>query len=163
MTFDLKSRPNKLPWPPLIFLATSAIAVLLQLLFPVPWGMTGWIVWIGWTLIVGDLGLDVWAMLTMARAHTNILPNRAADRLVEAGPFAFTRNPIYLGNTLVMIGVGVVWNSLWFAGFAVIAAALVQRLAIVREEAHLALLFGDQWSAYAARVPRWIAVVRPGS
>jgi protein-S-isoprenylcysteine O-methyltransferase Ste14 len=156
MILDPKSRPNKIPWPPLIFLAMTAAAFFLELWNPLPFGMAGWLRLIGWSIVAGGVGLDVWAMLTMLHARTNILPNRAADRLVEHGPFAVTRNPIYAGNTVVMLGIGVAWNSLWFIAFAAIAAALVQRLAIAREEAHLALLFGEKWTAYSARVPRWI-------
>jgi protein-S-isoprenylcysteine O-methyltransferase Ste14 len=160
MNLDPKSRPNKIPWPPLIFLAMTAAAFFLELRIALPFGMSGWLRLIGWAFVVAGVGLDVWAMTTMLRARTNILPNRAADRLVEHGPFAYTRNPIYAGNAIVMIGIGIAWNSLWFIGFAAIAAALVQRLAIEREEAHLALLFGEKWNAFAARVPRWIG--RPG-
>ncbi|MDX1717154.1 MAG: methyltransferase, partial [Anderseniella sp.] len=43
-------------------------------------------------------------MWTMFSARTNILPHRAADRLVTHGPFALTRNPIYVGNTIAMLG-----------------------------------------------------------
>jgi protein-S-isoprenylcysteine O-methyltransferase Ste14 len=156
MSLDPKSRPNRIPWPPLIFLAMTAAAFFLELGIALPFGMSGWLRLIGWGIFAAGVGLDVWAMATMLRARTNILPNRVADRLVEHGPFAYTRNPIYAGNTIVMTGIGIAWNALWFIAFAAIAAALVQRLAIEREEAHLAVRFGEQWNAYAARVPRWI-------
>ena len=160
MPLDLDSRPNKLPWPPMIYLAAAGAALVMDWRAPAPWGMTGWPTWIGWLVAVAGVGLDIWAMQTMLRAHTNILPNRAADRLVESGPFALTRNPIYAGNTILMIGVGVAWNSLWFIAFAFAAAALTQQLAIKREEAHLALRFGERWERYAARVPRWFGMRR---
>jgi protein-S-isoprenylcysteine O-methyltransferase Ste14 len=102
------------------------------------------------------LGLDLWAMATMMLAHTNILPNRAAGRLVTRGPFAISRNPIYLGNTTLMLGIGLAFHALWLLPLAICAAALVERLAIRREETHLALLFGPEWTAYAKTTARWL-------
>ena len=89
-------------------------------------------------------------------SRTNILPNRAAERLVTQGPFAISRNPIYLGNTTLMFGIGLAFNALWFLPLAICAAAFVERLAIRREEAHLALLFGPEWAAYATTTARWL-------
>jgi protein-S-isoprenylcysteine O-methyltransferase Ste14 len=55
-----------------------------------------------------------------------------------------------------MLGIGLAWNMLWLLPLAFGAAALVERLAIRREEAHLALLFGPEWAAYAATTARWL-------
>ena len=92
----------------------------------------------------------------MARARANILPHRAATALVTEGPFRLSRNPIYVGNTVVLAGLGLAVGNLWFLPAAAVAALLTQRLAIVREEAHLAALFGDEWTSYAARTRRWL-------
>jgi hypothetical protein len=70
------------------------------------------------------------------------------------------RNPIYLGTTVAFVGLGAAANSLWFAVAALFAAKLIEIVAIRREEAHLALLFGAQWTDYAARVPRWLGPSR---
>jgi protein-S-isoprenylcysteine O-methyltransferase Ste14 len=161
VAFDLEARPNRIPWPPLIYAGAALAAFAIGLGLPLPIGATGWLRSAGWVVMAAGLGLDLWAMGVMVRARTNILPNRAAARLVEAGPFAWSRNPIYTGNTTLLIGLGIAWNSLWFIVLALVAAALVQRLAIEREEAHLALLFGAQWDAYAGRTPRWIGPRNP--
>ena len=104
--------------------------------------------------------LKVAAMLAMRRARTNILPHRGADRLVTDGAFALTRNPIYVGNTLLLAGVGVAIPSAWMVAGALLAALLVDRLAIRREERHLSARFGEAYADYAARVPRWIGIRR---
>ena len=114
MALDLNSRPNRVPWPPLIGGAALALAVLAERAAPLGLGFGPAARWLGWALIVAGLGLDLWAMATMARAGVNILPHRAAGGLVAGGPFAFTRNPIYLGNTTALVGVGGAANSLWF-------------------------------------------------
>ena len=158
MTPDLKSRPNVLPWPPMLFGGALLLALLAQYVAPRTLGPDAPARYPGLLLLCVGLALDVWAMWTMRAARTNILPNRAADSLLVTGPFAISRNPIYLGNTLFMLGLGGALNSLWIFAAAFAAAALTTSLAIRREEAHLALRFGPAWEAYAARVPRWISL-----
>ena len=75
---------------------------------------------------------------------------------MTSGPFRFTRNPIYLGNTIVMLGLSAFLDNGWFLALEFGAAIAVQRLAIRREEAHLAARFGEAWSADPARAPRWL-------
>jgi protein-S-isoprenylcysteine O-methyltransferase Ste14 len=156
LALDLKTRPNTIPWPPLIFATACVLGFVLQHIAPIGVVLPRAIVLGGGVAIALGLGLDLWAMATMMLARTNILPNRAAGRLVTQGPFAISRNPIYLGNTTLMLGIGLAWNALWFLPLALCGAALVEMLAIRREEAHLALLFGVEWAAYAAKTPRWL-------
>ena len=134
--------------------------VLLERFVPTGGLTPRWLGFAGRPLIALGLGLDFWAMAIMIVARTNILPNRAAERLVTSGPFAFTRNPIYLGNTLLMFGIGLAWEALWFLPLAFCAAILVENLAIRREEAHLAMRFGPEWETYAASTPRWLKWIR---
>ncbi|MET3834997.1 protein-S-isoprenylcysteine O-methyltransferase Ste14 [Brevundimonas sp. UYEF29] len=61
---------------------------------------------VGGLLVALALGLDLWAMLEMRRRRANILPHRAATALVTTGPFAWSRNPIYLANGLLLLGLG---------------------------------------------------------
>ena len=72
------------------------------------------------------------------------------------GPFSFTRNPLYLANTTLVLGIGLVLGIAWFLLLAVLAAFTVQKLAIEREERHLQPRFGKTYVDYAERVRRWI-------
>jgi protein-S-isoprenylcysteine O-methyltransferase Ste14 len=108
-------------------------------------------------VIVGTaLLIDVFAMLTLHRAKTTVLPNRGAQKLVTSGPFSFSRNPIYLANVLLMFGVGMAVGNLWFWFLAIPVGGLTQHLAIKREEAHLQMKFPAGWLAYRKKVRRWI-------
>ncbi len=111
---------------------------------------------IGAAVLPAGIGLDVAAMRELRRHRANILPHRAATALVTSGPFALSRNPIYLGNTLVMIGAAFLFSSAWLLLAAAGAVLAVWALAIRREESHLAAQFGDEWAAYARRTPRWV-------
>lgn len=158
---DFTARPNSVPWPPIIFLGALLAALGLGALWPLglgPLSSVGWLRMAGIGLAAMGIALDVAAMLAMRQARTNILPHRGADRLVSGGVFALTRNPIYLGNTLLLLGVGLALPSAWMLAAALVAALLVDRLAIRREEQHLAARFGPAFADYAARVPRWIGV-----
>ncbi|MGO4872330.1 MAG: methyltransferase family protein [Roseiarcus sp.] len=158
MALDLHNRPNRVPWPPLFGAAALALAFFSERAYPLPLHLGPGGRWLGWALIAAGLGVDLWAMATMVRARVNILPHRAADGLVTSGPFAFTRNPIYLGNTVALAGIGVAVASWWYVVAAIFMAKLVEMFAIFREERHLALRFGREWLDYSARVPRWIGL-----
>lgn len=157
---DDTDRPNRLPWPPMLLVACLAAGLALEAAVPTDLGPLP--SWIGWLVVGVALGLDAWAMITMARARTNILPHRAADRLVTVGPFALTRNPIYVGNVLLLAGLGLGMGSLWVMATSIADALLTHRLAVLREERHLERRFGSAWSAYASDVPRWLGWPRQG-
>lgn len=74
-------------------------------------------------------------------------------RLTTTGPYAFTRNPLYLGSFVMGLGIGIATGRLWlFAGFVVFFAWLYRRT-IRQEAAHLEKLYGDEFRRYAASVP----------
>lgn len=159
MPNDIKDRPNTIPWPPVIFLGVALTAVLLNRVWPIaliPEAWQPWLVFAGAAVAGLGLALDLGAMSALRKARTNILPHRPADQLVTDGVFAFSRNPIYLGNTMLLIGIGLVLGSVWMLGGAFVAALVCDRLAIRREEQHLQARFGEAFAAYARRVPRWI-------
>ncbi len=156
MKLDFAERPNVLPWPPLIYAASAVAAYGLGRLLPLAFAPDPAARWGGAALAGAGLALDFWAMGVMWRARTNIFPHRGADALMISGPFRWTRNPIYLGNTVVMLGLSLGLDNLWFAALGLAAAVFVQHLAIRREEIHLAQRFGEAWRSYAARTPRWL-------
>ena len=156
---DYQDRPNTLPWPPLVYVGTAALAVLVHFLWPLPWlPFTGaeFLFAVGWLVVVLAIAMDVSAMRTMTRARTTILPHKGSEHLVTSGPFSFTRNPIYLGNTMLMIGAGLITGIAWLILFAPVAAFITQKLAIEREERHLELRFGKKYRDYTKKVRRWI-------
>lgn len=158
---DTTERPNSFPWPPVLYGAAILCAIALQQVVPLPYpmdgsGIGGALHLAGWALLIVGAGFDISAMATMTKARANILPHRAATNLVVSGPFAISRNPIYLGNTTMMVGAGLAFGNLWLIVTGLIAACLVLKLAIEREERHLEQRFGAAWLDYRGRVRRWI-------
>lgn len=151
--------PDTVPWPPLIYGAAVLTAVALRRLMPLDGWMPRKARPVGTVAMLAGLALDGSAMLSMRRHHANILPHRAATVLVTSWPFSISRNPIYLGNTLMLAGAAPAFGNPWFACVAVLAARAVTKLAIEREELHLAASFGAAWRSYATRTPRWLRLV----
>jgi protein-S-isoprenylcysteine O-methyltransferase Ste14 len=82
--------------------------------------------------------------------------NRPTTTIVESGPYRFTRNPIYLGMFLGLIGLAIAFNDLWLL-VTLLPFALVIRYGVVaREEAYLERKFGDVYRGYRSRVRRWL-------
>lgn len=82
-------------------------------------------------------------------------PSRSSS-VVRTGIYRYTRNPMYLGMALVLLGVAVFWASA--PGSAIVAAFCfyIQRFQIVPEERALQRLFGEEFASYRSRVRRWI-------
>lgn len=156
---EFEARPNRLPWPPMIYVAAIALGILLAWLVPLPWfpsPFSDLLFAIGCVTLAGVVLIDVAAMRTLSRAKTTIMPHKASSHLVTSGPYSFTRNPIYLANTMLTIGIGLVSGVAWFLPLAIAAAFLTQKLAIEREEKHLAAHFGKKYRDYMKKVRRWI-------
>ncbi len=153
------ARPNRLPWPPMIYLAAIVVAAALTWMIPLPWipsPLSDILFAIGIVTIAGVVAIDVSAMRTLFRARTTIMPHRGSDHLVSSGPFSFSRNPIYLANTMLTVAIGLIAGSVWFLGFGLLAAFATQKLAIEREEKHLEARFGKKYRDYRKKVRRWI-------
>ena len=156
---ETEAAPSRFPWPPVIYVALVAVSILAQWLWPLPWigsPLADLLFALGWLMAAGAVALDIAAIRTLGRAKTTVMPHRASEHLVTTGPFALSRNPIYLGNTALMVGIGFIAGSLWFVLLAFVAAALTTLLAIRPEERHLAGRFGKRYRDYARKVRRWI-------
>lgn len=153
------TKPGIVPLPPLIYVCAIAISLILHWFYPLPWitaPLSDILFAAGWLVLVAVVALFVTAIRTMRRAKTTINPNGVPEHLVTSGPFGISRNPIYLADTLLLIGVGLVSGIAWFLLLAVIGAFVTQKVAIEREEKILTTRFGKKYRDYAKRVRRWI-------
>ena len=80
------------------------------------------------------------------------------DRIIDYGPYRFTRNPMYLGHLIFMTGLAITFWS-WFAVILLAARAVWFHLRVLHDEERLRALFGADYDAYRARVKRWIPYV----
>jgi protein-S-isoprenylcysteine O-methyltransferase Ste14 len=151
------SRPSGVPWPPILIAATLAAGLVLGRVYPLEWpGLDDLAArLIGYGLGLAGLALAAWGIVTLRRAGTTVLPDKAANRLVTDGPFRFRRNPIYMGEVLMFFGLAQLTYNIWFAILAPVFAVAVLQLAIVPEERHLEERFGQAYLDYKERTRRW--------
>jgi protein-S-isoprenylcysteine O-methyltransferase Ste14 len=154
---DASVRPSAVPWPPILFLAALAGGIVLRRVYPLAWpGLDDAPARaVGYAFGLAGVALTAWGMLTLFRAKTNILPHKGADRLITEGAFAFRRNPIYMGETLVFLGLAQATANIWLAIMAPVFALAILALAILPEERHLEARFGADYEDYKARTRRW--------
>lgn len=153
---DAARRPSAVPWPPILLALVVMGAWGLGEIAPISWPGTNDTPAhiIGLSFGLAGLALAIWAGITLSHAKTTILPNQGASHLVTGGPYAWRRNPIYLGDMMMLMGVAELTQNIWFVGASVAFGLLVTWLAIIPEERHLEAKFGDAWRDYAARSRR---------
>ena len=111
---------------------------------------------LGAALVLLGLALVAWGIATFRRARTAIIPHYPASRIVDGGPYRFTRNPMYTGFTIVYLGLAALMRSAWPLLLLPLVLAALVRLVIAREERYLSAAFGAEYDAYRARVRRWL-------
>lgn len=97
-----------------------------------------------------------WALALLGRRRTGLLPGQPTSTIVAEGPFAVSRNPLYVGLLTLHLGVALLAPSAWSLLLLPVAAGLLHWGAILPEERFLAREFGDEYTSYAARVRRWL-------
>ncbi|MBP7000829.1 isoprenylcysteine carboxylmethyltransferase family protein [Amaricoccus sp.] len=131
--------------------AIAIAAAALLVVEPFEMGETSYHFWTettGYVAIVAAIGVRLWCTLYIG--------SRKNRRLVTAGPYSMTRNPLYVGSFLGAVGVGLQTGMLTFAAIGGAVTALVFALVVEREEAHLAGLFREDYARYCARTPRFL-------
>ena len=152
----ITEKPSHIPWPPIILVLLVLASLILGRIYPLPWpGLDDQPARIaGWGLLAAGVLLVIWAVRTLSVNKTTIKPHHASDHLVTTGPFALRRNPIYLGDFLILLGISVLSTNLWFAVSSLAFIPLVTWLAILPEERHLQARFGEAWQSYAEKTRR---------
>jgi protein-S-isoprenylcysteine O-methyltransferase Ste14 len=154
---DLKpDRAGIIAPPPVIYLAALAAGLAAEWQLPLALSLGDVKRFVGWSLVgVGGL-LLLWAARALRRARTSVSPYKPTSVLVVDGPYRYSRNPIYLADALIYIGISVVIDTLWPILLLPIALAVLQQGVIAREERYLERKFGDQYRQYQASVRRWL-------
>jgi protein-S-isoprenylcysteine O-methyltransferase Ste14 len=154
---DPAARANSLPWPPILYALTAAAAFGLEYAEPSP-PFPDWLPWreIGGVVFLLGIALVIWASVTFKRIGTVINPSGVALHLADTGPYAYTRNPMYVAGVLAFLGAAVGYRSVWTLMLIPVIAVALDRLAIVPEERHLTARFGETYRAYCTRVRRWL-------
>lgn len=147
--------PGVVAPPPILYAAGLVVGLLLHHWYPLPWlPPTAGRLLGGAAILLGLGGFA--AIAAFRRAGTSPSPYEPTSRLVTAGPYRFSRNPMYLSFTLWYVGISCWADSLWPLLFLPLVLLVMHRGVITREEAYLERRFGDEYRQYRDRVRRWV-------
>ena len=142
--------------PPLYLLVPLGAGLLLEWAVPLPFVAGVWRFVLGGVFVAGGFGIEAWAFREMVRARTSPSVWEPTKAVVTSGPYRFSRNPIYVGFTMVYLGIAVLASALWPVLLLPPALAALYLRVVRREEAYLTRKFGDAYRAYRSRVRRWL-------
>jgi protein-S-isoprenylcysteine O-methyltransferase Ste14 len=142
--------------PPLLYAAPVVVGWLLDRWWSLPIGGDFVRPVVGWILVAGFLTLMGSAIGSFRRNRTTVFPFRPATTLVIAGPYRYTRNPMYLGAAMLVLALGCWLDTWWPILLLIPTLVIIQRYVIRREERYMRRRFGAEYDAYARQVRRWI-------
>lgn len=155
---DLKTQKSANPGrirPPVVYLGSIALGVVLHFLWPFRLVAPAVGVPVGVIVVVLAILLFVAAVRTFRRAGTPVPGSLPTTTIVRTGPYRFSRNPIYLAFSLLQLGVAFWLGSVWVLVTLIPAIGLMSFVVIPREERYLAVRFPDYLS-YKTSVRRWL-------
>lgn len=142
--------------PPTVLGLLLATGAVLQVVVPLPF-LPPTVPWVAGPIVLGlAIGVFAATVRTLSASNTHVSHAEPTTTIVDHGPFAWSRNPIYVAMVLLLVGVGLFANSSWFLGLAVVDFVALDRGVIPHEEAFLAEHFGERYAAYRAKVRRWL-------
>ena len=142
--------------PPVLLAVLVLIGYLLHRYLPVPLPFEGIPRGIGRGVVLAGILLVVWCSIVMRRRQTSVPTHTPTTAIVDGGPYAMSRNPIYLAMVIILLGGSLASGSAWFAVLILAFVPLMQWGVISREEAYLTRKFPEEYGAYRSRVRRWL-------
>lgn len=154
------SRPdhaNVVVQPPVLFILLVAVGCGLDFFLPLTFLPAGFpAVWVGggaWLVGFVFAGL---AIAQFRRRGIEELTHTPTAEIVDTGVFALSRNPIYVGAHIGILGIAVIYDMLWILAMMIPFYLVIRYGVVAREEAYLERKFGDAYRDYKSRVRRWV-------
>ena len=142
--------------PPVVYLTAILGGLGLDLIRPLRWLPAEIGVWVGVPLVIVSLVLFFASTRRFKAADTPVPGNKPTTAFVQSGPYRFSRNPIYLAFSVLLLGIACWRNSAWFLATLAAAASLMSFIVSPREERYLQRRFGVEYLEYKAKVRRWL-------
>ena len=120
------------------------------------WFGGGWADFVGGLLVGAGLILLLMAVVEFRRHKTTILPHGSASALIQSGIFSKSRNPIYLGDVLILAGLILRWDAVPSLALVPIFVWVLEKRFIIPEENRMRRTFRTDFARYEAKVRRWV-------
>jgi protein-S-isoprenylcysteine O-methyltransferase Ste14 len=111
---------------------------------------------LGVAAICGGVAILFCAFSVFRRIGQHPDPRKPTPVIARDGPYRFTRNPMYVGGSLIQLGIGIALGNAWIVLLLVPVVALIHYRVILPEERYLERKFGDDYTSFKASVRRWI-------
>ena len=141
--------------PPVPPVAALVLIVILDLVAPVDFLPQAVSLAVGIPLLVLGAGFWAWGIAGMLRRGESPAPGKPTAQLVTGGPFRFSRNPIYTGGTVGLLGLALLLDTATGVAVVIVLGLVAHNLTLA-EERYLEAKFADAWRGYRSRVRRWI-------
>ncbi len=143
--------------PPVLYVSGFVLSLVPSVLWP--WNFPGGVLWRsisgGVILFMGACFLIDFVKRFRASGQDKN-PNTPTPSIITDGMYQISRNPAYVGLTLMLLGIGLVGNSVWMALVNVPIVIVIHFGVILREERYLERRFGEEYLLYRKQVRRWL-------
>ncbi len=158
MMESLKDSPKVYIPPPLLYVATFVLAVLIQKLLPlgIDFFQSTLSKIIGSVIILIGLFFNFPALRQFFKTKNTLVTIKPANSLQTTGIFTVSRNPMYIGFMLFYMGLSFIIGNWWNFILLPFLFTLIQEYVIKREERYLDRRFGQQYLDYKSKVRRWL-------
>jgi len=142
--------------PPTYFFACLIISVVLHYtlysieIIHYPFNLTGFL------FFVLGTGLNIWPDQQLKKEKTTVKPFEKPSALIQTGAYKISRNPMYLGMSLLLMGAGFILGSIASFVGTIIFIASMEIIFIPEEERNMKMQFGEEFETYKKRVRRWL-------
>ena len=148
--------PGVVVRPPVLYGATFLAVLVLRWLWPMPIASHLATLWSGLALFAVGVAIVVPGRRALLAAGTNVDPLLPVTAIVTTGPFRFSRNPLYVGLTLLYLGLTLAFNTWWGVILLLPIVGIMHFGVVRREERHLERTFGERYRQYRSTVRRYL-------
>jgi protein-S-isoprenylcysteine O-methyltransferase Ste14 len=148
--------PGVIVRPPLLYGTMLIAVVVLRWFWPMPIFRDARAPWLGLVPLLLGLVIAIPGRRALKAAGTNVNPSLPTTAIVTSGPYRFSRNPLYVGLTLLYCGLTLILNTWWGLILLIPIFIVMHRGVVLREERYLEGKFGDAYRQYCSRVARYL-------
>jgi protein-S-isoprenylcysteine O-methyltransferase Ste14 len=143
--------------PPVWLLAFLVVARVQATQYPMGLGFGDtWADLLGGLLVGGGLLLIVMAAMEFRRYKTTIVPHETPERLIQSGVFKRSRNPIYLGDALILAGLILRWDAVLSLPLIPVFVWVIEKRFVIPEEDRMRRTFRMEFARYCEKTRRWV-------
>ena len=142
--------------PPMFFYISVGLALAFHFFFPAMEIVSPPYTYLGIVLIVLGIWLNIWADRLFKVNKTPVKPHEKPSSLIRDGPFHFSRNPMYLGMVLILLGIAIFLGTASIFIPALFFFLIMELKFIPLEEKFMEEVFGENFIEYRKRVRKWL-------